>query len=94
MQIHQWLQVHFLRITVCTSLIYMTVLLAQDMLITNSVDTNITKYVIKEKQMMSIKAKTSGDRLCQTYEYRWENLKGLCRLHGLVNSNLESRRWE
>lgn len=71
-------------------MIYLDALLAWDMLITCSVNINITKEIIKEEQMMSTKAKTLGGGLCQASEYRWENPNGNYRLFGLVNSNLDT----
>lgn len=43
---------------------------------------------------MSNKAKTSGDRHCRAYEYRWEDLNGRYCLYDLENNNLEYWRWE
>lgn len=60
------------------------------MLITYSVNVNITKEIIKEEQMMATKAKTAGGKSCEASDYRWENLNGSYCRFGLVNSNLDT----
>ncbi len=55
---------------------------------------NITKIIKNVKRTMSNMVKIASDRIYQTFEYRWENLYGHCRLCGLVNSNLKYWRWE
>lgn len=58
-----------------------------------SMNVNITKIIRNVKQTMSNMVKTANDRICQTFEYRWEEpgrYNGLC----LVIGNLKYWRRE